>query len=350
MRQNRQTFAIGLFVLVGFVLFALGCVLFGGSDLFAQKIYFETYFDSSVQGLDVGGPVKFRGVKIGSVESIGFAGATYGDLFSDRAGSDKEALRALTYVRVLCAIDTKHHPDVNINGLQRMVAHGLRTSLALQGITGVIYINLDFSKGETVPEPFHVPWVPETLHIPSAPSSTQQIVSAAEEIADQLPKAIDALTALADDVREVVNASNIPALTKDFRELAQTLSTQAKHFVEVLDTVQAEELSRRLITTLDEVATTVRSLREEMPKLSGELQGTMQSTRHSLDQANGTLGRANALIEELTKVAAEARANTDTRELGETLSAIARTTAALEALVNELREKPSRLIFDEPLD
>ena len=69
MKQNTRYFYIGCFVLTGFLLLAFGCILFGGSELFARKVYFETYFNSSVQGLDAGGAVKFRGVPIGKVTS-----------------------------------------------------------------------------------------------------------------------------------------------------------------------------------------------------------------------------------------------------------------------------------------
>lgn len=349
MKQTRHTFAIGLFVLIGFALFVLGCVLFGGSDLFARKAYFETYFDASVQGLDVGGPVKFRGVKIGSVESITFAGATYGGRLPE--GDEKQRhLRALSYIRVRCSVDLKKHADFSGERLERMVAHGLRTSLALQGITGVIYVNLDFPKDwRTLPQ-LEVPWQPETLYVPSVLSSTQQIMSAAEAIADQLPKAIDTLTALANDVGTAVREANVPALSQEFRQLAQTLNERATQLSDAIDRLNLGRLGERATSAADDLAATTRTLREALPRLTQSLDGTLGSTRQSLDRANETLAHANTLIAELTAATRDARQNTDPRDVGETLSALSRTAAALEALIGELREKPSRLIFDDPLE
>ncbi len=349
MKQNRHTFAIGLFVLVGFALFALGCVLFGGSDLFARKAYFETYFDTSVQGLDIGGPVKFRGVRIGAVESITFAGATYGDRIAE--DTDKpQRIRALSYVRVRCSVDLKKHGDFGEERLRRMIGHGLRTSLALQGITGVIYVNLDFPKDwRTLPQ-LEVPWEPDSLYVPSVPSSTQQIMSAAETIADQLPKAIDTLTSLADDLGAAVRAADVPALSKEFRQLVHTLNDRANQLASAIDRMNPGQLGDRLMRVADDLAATVRTLRDDLPRLTQSLDGTLGSTRQTLDGAGATLANANALIGELAAATRDARQATDPRDVGETLSALARTAASLEALIGELREKPSRLIFDDPLD
>jgi paraquat-inducible protein B len=64
---------VGLFVLIGIVLIGAGTVILGGQDLFAEPVLMETVFNESVQGLEVGSAVKFRGVQLGSVSEIGFA-------------------------------------------------------------------------------------------------------------------------------------------------------------------------------------------------------------------------------------------------------------------------------------
>ena len=46
--------------------------------MFRPRIYIETYVDASVQGVDVGSPVKFRGVPIGRVSAIKFTFNEYG--------------------------------------------------------------------------------------------------------------------------------------------------------------------------------------------------------------------------------------------------------------------------------
>ena len=70
-------FRLGLFVLVGLALIVAGVVVLGAGALLRPTILAETYFNESVQGLDVGAPVKYLGVEIGKVSWIGFVPAKY---------------------------------------------------------------------------------------------------------------------------------------------------------------------------------------------------------------------------------------------------------------------------------
>ena len=350
--KKNHTFIIGLFTLVGFALFVVACVLFGGTSLFAQKIYFETYFNTSVQGLDVGGPVKFRGVQIGAVESIGFASTTYGEEVAQQATPDAEKMRALSYVRVLCSIDTKKHSDLSDERLQQMIDHGLCTSLALQGITGVVYINLDFDKDADLMMDTP-PWTPETRHLPSKRSATEQLMSAAEKLADQLPKAIDTLTALGADLRQAIQSADIPTLSKDARELVASLNTQAKQLSKTIEALNPEALGKNLAAMADDLAATSKTLREALPTTTAKLDttldqatATLQDASATLQEATGAIKAAEGTLAKLNDTVTTATEATNFNDIGESLATLNRTTAALEALVNELRERPSRLIFD----
>ena len=52
------------------VLAIAGMMIFGSGKLFAETIKCVMYFEGEIQGLRVGAPVNFRGVKVGSVTSI----------------------------------------------------------------------------------------------------------------------------------------------------------------------------------------------------------------------------------------------------------------------------------------
>src|SRR5262245_41369799 len=61
---------MGAFVVGAIVLVIAGGLLFGGGKFFQEKLPYVLFFDSSVEGLNVGAPVVFRGVQIGQVKEI----------------------------------------------------------------------------------------------------------------------------------------------------------------------------------------------------------------------------------------------------------------------------------------
>ena len=58
---------IGLFIIGAIVLMVAGVIIVGSGKFFVHTVRAVMYFDGSVQGLQIGAPVTFRGVKIGSV-------------------------------------------------------------------------------------------------------------------------------------------------------------------------------------------------------------------------------------------------------------------------------------------
>ena len=65
-------------MVLGSLLLLVGLVLALTGDRWHEGQAYETYFSESVQGLDVGAPVKYRGVTLGRVSHIGLVSAEYG--------------------------------------------------------------------------------------------------------------------------------------------------------------------------------------------------------------------------------------------------------------------------------
>ena len=72
MSKQASKALIGGFVLGAVILVAAATVIFGSGRFFSEKQVFVLYFDGAVNGLNVGAPVKFRGVTIGQVRKIIF--------------------------------------------------------------------------------------------------------------------------------------------------------------------------------------------------------------------------------------------------------------------------------------
>jgi phospholipid/cholesterol/gamma-HCH transport system substrate-binding protein len=67
---KTSNFMLGLFVTVGILLGAGAILWWGASKYFQKGSPYVTYFDESVQGLQVDSSVKYRGVDVGRVEQI----------------------------------------------------------------------------------------------------------------------------------------------------------------------------------------------------------------------------------------------------------------------------------------
>jgi len=61
---------IGSFVLGGVLIAVIAVVAFGSGQLFRDTQRFISFFEGSVTGLDVGSPVRFRGIDVGSVRQV----------------------------------------------------------------------------------------------------------------------------------------------------------------------------------------------------------------------------------------------------------------------------------------
>jgi len=77
MSAKLHHFRIGLFVLAGAALFIGALFAVGLKAYFGKRDLFETYVTGKVENLSVGALVKLRGVTIGRITAIEFAGSQY---------------------------------------------------------------------------------------------------------------------------------------------------------------------------------------------------------------------------------------------------------------------------------
>ena len=179
MSTPADTFKLGLFILVGSALFVLTVVVLGAGRFFKNVYVMETYINESVNGLEVGSPVKFRGVKVGSVTNIGFVTDKYADFFSSK----------YRYVLVECALEARYFHNLGLadmeRGIRAEVDRGLRVRPVSQGLTGQLYLGIDYVDPDSNPPPA-IDWEPRNIYIPSAPSTLSKVEEAVARISDTL--------------------------------------------------------------------------------------------------------------------------------------------------------------------
>jgi phospholipid/cholesterol/gamma-HCH transport system substrate-binding protein/paraquat-inducible protein B len=135
----------------------------------------ETYIEQSIIGLDIGAPVRFRGVKLGQVTSIRLSGNLY--------ENDKPLAERREYVVVRMKIDIN---QAEILGSTGKLPSDLRARIKSQGITGVNYIELDYVRDMPGYRTLSYDWEPEYIVIGSLPSQTDIFFSGIQKVLDNL--------------------------------------------------------------------------------------------------------------------------------------------------------------------
>lgn len=318
--NSARYFKLGLFVLIGIGMMVAAVIALGAERLLEKHIPVQTVLDESISGLDVGAPVEYRGVKIGRVTSIAFAANTDG-------GVSAQSHRIARYVLIDMSLDANQFKGMTLKDIHDMFAqmtkNGLRARVDQQGLTGGVFVGLDYVDPKT-PQ-LDVNWKSPTLYIPSAPNTMTQVMSAAEQLAGDLRKAnlpgvvqhIDHLVNSAggaiDNVSKVIDANSAP-LNKTMNDLP-AIASQLKATSARLDQLLND---KRLDRTLSNVADDSAGAGQTIT----DLRGTAQDLRTLISSQQQDI---QAIIADLR-----------------------RTAENLAALSSDARENPSRLILGGP--
>jgi phospholipid/cholesterol/gamma-HCH transport system substrate-binding protein/paraquat-inducible protein B len=251
--EKKGYFRLGLFVLVSLgILFAVLFVL-GGRSLFQPTFTFETYFDGSVSGLDIGAPVQFRGVPLGGISAIASSAVLYED--------DVPVEERKGYIVVQAKLSgAATQVEQWREELPAYIRRGLRAQTQLAGVTGQQYLALDFFDPQKYP-PLEIAWEPELPYVPSAPSLTGQIVGKLQKLMASLDEA-------------------------DIQELGKNLNTLVKTVNAKVDAVPVADLSGELLVVL-------KDARAAIERLDRVIAGAQ------IDEAVNNIARASRRLDEL---------------------------------------------------
>ena len=302
MIKKKTYFLVGFFVLAG-ALIAIGTIVWlGASQYFAKGERFVTYFDESVQGLQVDSSVKYRGVEIGMVEKIGVA-------------PDYKLIEVIM--------------KINFSG---DAANDTIAKLKAAGITGIVYVELDHrNKGDLARTP-PIPFEPDYPLIPSNPSEIQEIVSGVDEVVKKM-QAIDFQTISNELISATKGVNNFFAgqkMTKiiaNLEHMTQTLSDSANQISRIIGDGRADALLTDARDTVRDAKETIAHLKQELEKM----------------KLAETTGKANKLIDDISR-----RSKTITTEVQQTSENLRRASDNLDQLIQRLKADPSDILFSDP--
>ncbi|KDM68460.1 MlaD family protein [Acidiphilium sp. JA12-A1] len=313
MEPRGAALRTGLFV-IGAIVVLVGLVFLLSGNMFRPGAIYESYFRESVQGLDVGSAVKFRGVTIGKVSEIGLVAADY-------PPPDPKNLNEKVYHQVVVQYRIDPRKLGRDADILEAIQHGLRVQVAPQGITGLAYLELSFVNPQNNP-PQSVPWTPHHLVIPSVPSTLTEVQDAVQGFLNnmrhvKLGRTIDTLTSMIDTVnRELTTGSahealanvngllvelkhqvrqaDLPATTRSMRTLAD--GTQTREILQQLETTSAAlaKASAAMPALIAQSEATIRHANEATAMVERQMLPILQSLKQAsanLEDLSDTLKR-----------------------------------------------------------
>ncbi|MEX2181577.1 MAG: MlaD family protein [Gemmatimonadaceae bacterium] len=306
--------AIGAFMIGAVAIVIVGTAVLASATWFERRSTFVGFFSESVNGLEVGAPVKFQGVPVGTVTGI-------------QIQIDREERTFQVPVRFdvnLRMLETVRGSFMNLADsaeLARQIAEGFRAQLQMESlVTGQLYLELSYDTAAAPPvlEPHVTRW-PE---IPTTPSLMSALgTGAGSVVADvikvlfqvneilaeiDMPEINTAVVATAQSVQSLVNApeiraalAQVPAVTAQVtRTMAavETFATTAEGAVGPIG-VQVE----RATTEMANALTSLRKTLEETHGLLSTDSGIgfeIQAALSSLTEAANALQLLTTTIEQ----------------------------------------------------
>lgn len=284
MAAKNKYFVIGTAVMTTIIAALIIVSIIAEPNFFRPKVKAETLFSESVNGLSVGAPVKFRGVPVGEVTAIELSSRAYPQQHIFLL-SKNESLADVKMTLYMKQSDFQKH-------IKQYIKEGLRAQTQLSGLTGTLYVSLEFLNPQEFPDvapPKN--WDSKSFYIPSAPSLTTQIALSVDTFLSRLDRLhingsfpntrlfIENL----DRIAEGIKGESINILLTNANKLLQTTSNKISDFdVKALDNLinqlnsSAKSMDKQLSSTK------VSSLVRDINKLSTKFNNMAQNNRYDI--------------------------------------------------------------------
>lgn len=309
--------AIGAFVFV-FAVLLFACVVFFGNISFSKNTtQYVIYLEDSVNGLDIGSAVKFKGVQVGSVKSIRM----------HLEGQRTDDLSIPVIIEINNSFDGETSEHFDEAQLAEVIRQGLRARLQLTSVvTGLLYVDLDFLPGTPVVLRGNRKVI-DLPEIPTISSNTAQMMKAVTVILQDLSEAN--FSALSEQMRETVKRIDDGLACIEFGKINDNVVRLTDSAADLLESPELKDTIvyvNRLLKDIDALSA----------NLSGQIDPVAQELKTSLTELRSTLTEINAAIHGFQK-SLTLRQGSLGQEFGDTLVQINDAARAVRALAEYLQ-------------
>jgi phospholipid/cholesterol/gamma-HCH transport system substrate-binding protein len=325
MASQKTKFAVGLFLACGMVFAVLVIIWLGMSRFLEKGRYYVTYFDESVQGLNIDSPVKYRGVFIGRVDRI------------DVAPDSK-------LIQVVLKIESGQTLDSSIVAQLKSV-----------GITGSMFIEIDRKKtGEPDLSP-KLNFPTKYPIVASKPSEIGELISGINAVLDQI-KSLD-LRGITERIKLTLENIDQKVSQADVKRISDSLEASLgranlllndQRWDRILSMVDQGVLSfnsvikgaNRSLDRLDKTIVRFDGIVEEKEK---SIKAGIENFKLAMQRANVFLEKGSALMD-----GTDAAVTQLTQHLLIVAQNLEKASENLNQIMELLADQPSQLIFGAP--
>ena len=244
MEPKASHILVGIFLLSALAGLAAFLVWYSGAGSQPQQVLYQTGFRESVNGLNRGGEVRYRGIRIGEVKSI--------DVNPEDPG----------LVDVTMSVSSRYR-----------LRQGDQAGLKLQGITGLVFINIEGADASSQPLS-----VDPTIGMPRVPTRESEFA----QILEGAPALISQSTQLVEQVSDLFSPNNRDQFDKILQDVA-TLTGQLSESGARFD---------KLLVSFDSAGTEIASAAQSINQLTGQ-------TGRLFERADSSLARVDTLVDNL---------------------------------------------------
>ncbi len=313
----HSSFVIGAFIIGAVALVFIALLFFSGGRLFTHKERVIMYFLGSVQGLQIGAPIKLKGVVLGEIT----------DIQINFQNSDKKVTAPETIITAVTAeliMQRINRQGANAKGefFNEAIQNGLRAQLNFQSfLTGLLYVELDF-----------YPETPVTLYklqnqyreLPTIATGIEEVFKTLQDM--NLKGLVKNLDHLATQAALIVDSGIVQQALIDFSRAANSIEKTSNDF---------NRLGEKIDITIAQANTLLQQWNTKTPEITTSFNKSMSEFQNSLDKLNKASGSIRDSFSEDAPLV---------NQLHATLEDMGRAAQAFRSLSETIEQQPESVL------
>ena len=332
-RKRVDPRVIGIFVVGAVLLGVAGLMFFGPGGLLSKTELYVVHFDRSVKGLNVGSPVRFRGVKIGQVKDINVRVSPADFVFHIPVLIEIEPARIEADGSEQNILDAMKTTIQGEKPIQALVNKGLRAQLQFDSlVTGQLFVNFDMFPGT----PALLGGYPsEHQELPTIPSSLGEITKTFEDL--PLRQLAEKMVRAADGFEKMITSASLHDGLARFDDTMSQLLTLLKNLDgQILPITESLQLTlQQTHTTLQHLDRKIDPITDDLQDVKKSLDAAMQKFTVAADQTEATMERWEQLAKDDSNVQ---------QQISQALQEVSKAARSVRYLTTELERDPQLLL------